>query len=258
MATQAELGGDSGVASVEEEGGNKGATPVGISGQDAPEPVVSLCKQGEPQGWSLSDEGCLSTPGLVPNSQLAPLGAAGRAERQPAQAVASPEPARVTVWATETAQGAPQAATPEPDKVTAGAAAPTLRVVNPLFEGSANTQPGAGGEKAEGREWHRMVASFQVRVNRALRKRRARWKAQLMAKAVETKRQEEANAERLVCLVGSETKLECSCLVCAQQAAAGGSPREDGNESEEPEDRAAYKQYKWGQSMQPRSGPHWC
>lgn len=57
-----------------------------------------------------------------------------------------------------------------------------------------------------------------------------------MAKAVETKRQEEANAERLVCLVGSETKLDCSCLVCAQQAAAGGSPRQDGNEPEEPED----------------------
>ena len=67
-AREAKLGGDSGVAAVEEEGGNKGATPVGISGQDAPEPVVSLCKQGEPQGWSLSDEGCLSTPGLVPNS----------------------------------------------------------------------------------------------------------------------------------------------------------------------------------------------
>ena len=44
---------------------------------------------------------------------------------------------------------------------------------------------------------------------------------------------EEANAERLVCLVGSETNLECSCLVCAQQTAVGGSPREGGNEPED-------------------------
>ena len=49
------------------------------------------------------------------------------------QAVASPEPARVTVWATEMVQGAPRAAAPEPDKVTAGVAASALRVVNPLF-----------------------------------------------------------------------------------------------------------------------------
>ena len=47
-AREAEPGGDSGAAAVEEEDGNKGATPVGTSGQDAPEPVVSLCKQGEP------------------------------------------------------------------------------------------------------------------------------------------------------------------------------------------------------------------
>ena len=67
----------------------------------------------------------------------------------------------------------------------------------------------------------RMVTSFQVRVDRALRKRRARWKAQLIAKAVEAKRQEEANAERLVCLVGSETKLECGCLVCTVSTGSG-------------------------------------
>ena len=120
---------------VEKLGGNKGATPVGLFGRAAPEPAVSLRKQGEPHGWSLSDEGCLLTPGLGPNSQLAPLGEAGRAlaERQPAEAVASPEPARVTVWATETVQNAPQAAAPEPDKVMAGAAASVSRVVNPLF-----------------------------------------------------------------------------------------------------------------------------
>ena len=101
-------------------GGNKGATPVGLSNRAAPEPVISLRKQGESQRCSLSDEGCLSTPGLVPNSQLAPLGETGRAARQPAQAVASPEPARVTVWATERVQEALQAA--------------VLRVDNPLFE----------------------------------------------------------------------------------------------------------------------------
>ena len=49
------------------------------------------------------------------------------------QAVASPEPARVTVWATGMVQEAPQAAAPEPDRVTAGAAVPTLRVVSPFF-----------------------------------------------------------------------------------------------------------------------------
>ena len=99
----------------------------------APEPAVSLRKQGEPHGCSLSDEGCLSTPGLGPNSQLAPLGEAGGAERQPVQAVASPKLARVTVWATGTVQDAPQEVAPEPDKVTAGAAVSALRVVNPLF-----------------------------------------------------------------------------------------------------------------------------
>ena len=118
---------------VEKMGGNKCAMPVGLSGRAAPEPAVSLRKQGEPHGCSLSDEGCLSTPGLGPNSQLAPLGEAGRAERQPAEAVASPEPARVTVWATEMVQDAPQAAASEPDKVMAGAAASVLRVVNTLF-----------------------------------------------------------------------------------------------------------------------------
>ena len=81
-------------------GGNKGATPVGLSNRAAPEPVISLRKQGESHGCLPSDEGCLLTPGLGPNSQLAPLGEAGSAVRQPAQAVASPEPARVTVWAT--------------------------------------------------------------------------------------------------------------------------------------------------------------
>ena len=114
-------------------GGNKGATPVGLSNRAAPEPVISLRKHGESHGCSLSYEGCLSTPGLGPNSQLAPLGETGRAARQPAQAVASPEPARVTVWATGMVQEAPQAAAPEPDRVTAGAAASTLRVANPLF-----------------------------------------------------------------------------------------------------------------------------
>ena len=124
---------------VEKKGGNKGATPVGLSNRAAPEPVISLRKQGESHGWSLSDEGCLLTPGLVPNSQLAPLGETGRAARQPVQAVASPEPARVTVWATGTVQEAPQAAAPEPHKVTAGAAAATLRVVNPLFKGEEDS-----------------------------------------------------------------------------------------------------------------------
>ena len=79
------------------------------------------------------------TPGLGPNSQLAPLGEAGSAVRQPAEAVASPEPARLTVWATETVHEAPQAAVPEPHKVAAGAAAATLRVVNPLFEGKEDS-----------------------------------------------------------------------------------------------------------------------
>ena len=49
------------------------------------------------------------------------------------QAVASPEPVRVTVWATEVVQGAPRVAAPGPDRVTAGAAASALRAVNPLF-----------------------------------------------------------------------------------------------------------------------------
>ena len=119
---------------VKRKGGNKGATPVGLSNRAASEPVISLRKQGESHGCSLSDEGCLLTPGLVPNLQLAPLGETGRAARQPVQAVASPEPARVTVWATGTVQEAPhvQAAAPEPHKVTAGAAAATPRVANPL------------------------------------------------------------------------------------------------------------------------------
>ena len=106
------------------------------------------------------------------------------------------------------------------------------RVVTPLCtavpKSSAATQPWAGSEKAEGSEWRRMVGVLQHKVANVLRIW-ARRQAQLAAKALEARRQEEADAERLVCLVGSETKLECSCLVCVQQAAAGDSPREGGH-----------------------------